>query len=50
MDTQGCHWRSNPGLKLANAFGVFATEPLLLIGPIRPMGKADLQSKAVVLQ
>jgi len=21
--TQGCRWRSNPGLKLANAFGVF---------------------------
>ena len=20
--TQGCRWRSNPGLKLANAFGV----------------------------
>src|SRR6185295_6869358 len=22
MFTQGCHWRSNPGLKLANALGV----------------------------
>ena len=22
MHTQGCRWRSNPGLKLANAFGV----------------------------
>jgi len=22
--SQGCRWRSNPGLKLANAFGVLA--------------------------
>src|ERR1044072_1025812 len=32
--TQGCRWRSNPGLKLANAFGVILikiqTEILLL--------------------
>jgi hypothetical protein len=27
--TQDCRWRSNPGLKLANAFGVFQTEPVL---------------------
>src|ERR1051326_2973068 len=26
--TQGCRWRSNAGLKLANAFGVFQTEPV----------------------
>jgi hypothetical protein len=25
---QGCRWRSNPGLGLANAFGVFQSEPL----------------------
>ena len=25
FDTQGCRWRSNPGLKLANAFGVNST-------------------------
>src|SRR5690349_685226 len=26
FDTQGCRLRSNPGLELANAFGVFQTE------------------------
>ena len=25
--TQGSRWRSNPGLKLANAFGVFWRRP-----------------------
>jgi hypothetical protein len=28
LQTQGCRWRSNAGLKLANAFGVFQTEPV----------------------
>ena len=28
FDPQGCRWRSNPGLKLANAFGVLQTGPV----------------------
>jgi hypothetical protein len=30
--TQGCLWRSNLGLELANAFGVFQIEPVLIGG------------------
>ena len=26
IHSQGCRWRSNPGLELANAFGVFQAE------------------------
>jgi len=49
--TQGSRWRSNPGLKLANAFGVFhqisnlslipAQQPALVIEAIKQVSKQE---------
>jgi hypothetical protein len=36
MATQGCRWRSNPGLQLANAFGVLVRQRLRRIGSPTP--------------
>ena len=41
LDTQGCRLRSNPGLELANASGVFQTDALLNFGSCSRTHPAD---------
>src|ERR1043165_4917712 len=45
FSSQGCRWRSNPGLKLANAFGVMQLRIIIGLGLVRMLDSEDIDAE-----